>query len=118
MRDLKDIRADINDVDAKMRELFAERMRLAQAVAEYKSAHGLAIHDPARESQVIEKNAKELEDDKLRPYYVNFLQSNMNISKAYQDMIISGMKVAYSGVAGAFAYIAACKLFGNARKIA
>lgn len=118
MRDLKDIRANINEVDEKMRELFTKRMQLSSEVAEYKSAHGLAIHDPARENEVIEKNANKLSDEKLRPYYVSFLRSNMEISKSYQDMLISGMKVAYSGVAGAFAYIAACKLFGNARKVA
>ena len=88
MRDLNDIRSDINKVDEEMRELFTSRMKLAAEVAEYKSAHGLAIHDPARENQVIERNAKELGDEKLRPYYVNFLQSNMEISKSYQDMLI------------------------------
>ena len=117
MRDLKDIRVTINEIDEKMRELFIMRMNAAKEVAEYKNAHGLPILDAAREAEVIEKNASMLEDEKLRPYYVKFLESTMMVSKNYQDMITSGMKVAYSGVAGAFAYIAACKLFNNARKI-
>ena len=118
MRDLKEIRKTINETDAKMRELFAERMAAAREVAEYKAAHGLPILDAARESEVIERNAAELSDDELRPYYVNFLQGTMAASRSYQDMLISGMRVAYSGALGAFAYIAACKLFPNARKIA
>ena len=101
-----------------MRRLFSERMSLAREVAEYKIAHGLPILDSARESEVIEKNAAKLDDEELRPYYVSFLQGNMNVSKSYQDMITNGMKVAYSGVAGAFAYIAACKNFPRSRKIA
>ena len=118
MRDLKDIRLDINEIDERMRELFVLRMNAAREVAEYKNAHGLPILDSSREKEIIEKNAGELEDDELRPYYVSFLQNNMAVSRNYQDMLTSGMKVAYSGVAGAFAYIAASKLFPNARKIA
>ena len=118
MRDLKDIRVDINRVDDEMRRLFVERMRLAEEVAAYKSSHGLPILDAVREAQVIESNATKLDDEKLRPYYVNFLQGNMEVSRNYQDMLTSGMKVGYSGVAGAFAYIASCKLFPNSRKIA
>ena len=117
MRDLKDIRKDIDEIDSEMRNLFVKRMQMAKEVAEYKSAHGLPILDAKREAELIDKNASLLEDDELRPYYVNFLQGNMSVSRGYQDMLTNGMKVAYSGVAGAFAYIAACKLFPNARKI-
>ena len=118
MKDIKDIRAKINDIDSKMRELFIERMMCAKDVAEYKAAHGLPILDSKREAEVIEKNTSMLDSEELKPYYVNFLQGNMAVSRAYQDMLTEGVKVAYSGTAGAFAYIAACKLFPTARKVA
>lgn len=118
MKELTEIRKKINEIDTEMRKLFSERMSCAREVAEYKIAHGLPILDSARESEVIEKNASFLENEELRPYYVSFLQSNMAVSRSYQDMLTNGMKVAYSGVAGAFAYIAACKNFPNSRKIA
>ncbi len=118
MRDLKDIRITINEIDAQMRELFAKRMAAAKEVAEYKCAHGIPILDSAREAAVIEKNASALNNEELRPYYVNFLEDTMAVSRSYQDMLISGMKVAYSGERGAFGYIAASKLFPNARKVA
>ncbi len=118
MRDIKDIRKDINEIDKEMRALFSRRMEAAREVAEYKSAHGLAILDGAREREVIENNASCLENEELRPFYVNFLQRTMEISRSYQDTLMNGMRVAYSGVAGAFAYIAACKLFPTSRKIA
>lgn len=118
MKDLIEIRKDINRIDEEMRKLFSERMTAAKEVAEYKIAHGLPILDATREAEVIEKNTALLDDEDLRPYYVNFLQGNMAVSRSYQDMLVNGMKVAYSGVAGAFAYIAACKSFPNARKIA
>ena len=117
MRDIKDIRSTINEIDAEMRALFEKRMAAAREVAEYKASHGIPIKDCEREAEVIERNASMMADETLRPYYVSFLQQTMQISCNYQDMLISGMKVAYSGVAGAFAYIAACKLFPTARKI-
>lgn len=118
MKDLNEIRKDINRIDGEMRRLFSERMTAAKEVAEYKMAHGLPILDADREAEVIEKNTALLEDEGLRPYYVNFLQGNMAVSRSYQDMLVNGMKVAYSGVAGAFAHIAASKTFPNARKVA
>ncbi len=118
MRDLAEIRKDINEIDNELRRLFVARMNAAREVAEYKIENGLPILDRVREQAVIESNAKKLDSDELRPFFVNFLESNMAISRSYQDMIMNGMRVAYSGVAGAFAYIACCKLFKNARKIA
>ncbi len=118
MRDIKDIRLTINEIDEKLAELFEKRMAAAAEVAEYKKAHGLPIKDSAREAEVIERNAKRIDDEEIRPYYVSFLQSLMDVSKGYQNMLNEGMKVAYSGVAGAFAYIASCKLFPTSRKIA
>ena len=117
MRDIKEIRQTINEIDTEIRRLFEARMDAAREVAEYKSIHGLPIRDEAREAEVIEKNASQMENETLRPYYVNFLQGVMSVSRNYQDTLMSGMRVAYSGVAGAFAYIAACKLFPNSRKI-
>ena len=118
MKDLNEVRKEINEIDENMRELFAKRMAAAREVADYKIAHGLPILDSARENEVIERNAARLDDEELRPYYVSFLQGNMAVSRSYQDMITNGMKVAYSGVEGAFAHIAATKTFPNSRKIA
>ena len=118
MRELKDIRKTINEIDEKMRALFEERMHAAREVAEYKKAHGLPIFDPAREAELIEKNVEGVKDETLRPYYVSFLQSNMDNSKSYQDMLINGIRIAYSGATGAFAYIATCKLYPNAKRMA
>lgn len=118
MKELSEIRKSINEVDAQMRELFTKRMALAKDVAEYKAAHGLPILDAQREREVIESNAAKLADEELRPFYVNFLDATMSVSRSYQDTLMNGLRVAYSGVEGAFAYIACCKLFPDSRKIA
>ena len=118
MRDLKDIRLEINEIDDKMRRLFEERMKAVREVAEYKKANGLPVLDRERERALVDSATEKLESDELRPYYVSFLEANMAASRRYQELLISGAKVAYSGATGAFAYIAACKLFPTATRVA
>ncbi len=108
----------INEVDGEMRELFIKRMRAAEMVAEYKKERGLAILDTSRENEIIKRNSETVEDDVLREYYVNFLRNNMAVSRAYQSRLLEGMRVAYSGTEGAFAHIAAEKLYPSAAKVA
>ncbi len=117
MDKLQTARKMINEIDAKMSELFCKRMEAAKLVAEHKQEHGLPIFDAVREQAVIEKNSKMVEDDEIRSYYINFLKFNMKLSRQYQHMLISGMKVAYSGVEGAFAHIAAGKIFPDANLV-
>ncbi|MBE6644100.1 MAG: bifunctional chorismate mutase/prephenate dehydratase [Ruminococcaceae bacterium] len=118
MNSLDEARKIINEVDAKMAELFCKRMRAAEMVAAYKKEHGLKIFDAAREEEVVRRNSALVEDKELREYYVNFLKNNMAVSRNYQDRLMSGMKIAYCGTEGAFAHIATAKLFPTATKIA
>ena len=112
--ELKDIRQKINEIDEQMAKLFEERMKVSSEVAKYKKEHALPIFDSSREQEVINKNLNYITDDNIKQYYVNFLQKTMDISKQYQSSLLNGLKVAYSGVKGAFAYIAAKKMFPNA----
>ena len=114
---LEEARIEINAVDEEMARLFERRMRAAEKVAAYKKETGLPILDPVREANVIERGAARMEDEKLRGYYIQFLKSNMAISRSYQGKILEGMKVAYAGTEGAFAHIATAKLFPDAKKI-
>lgn len=117
-KDLLKVRKEINEIDKEMADLFVRRMKAVEEVAEYKKERGLAILDEARENEVIRQNASLVEDDTLRGYYVNFLRDTMAVSRSYQGYLMNGMKVAYSGTEGAFAHIAANKLYPNANKVA
>lgn len=108
----------INEVDKEMAELFVKRMRAAEMVAEYKKERGLAIYDELREEEVVRRNSALIEDEVLREFYLGFLRNNMAVSRAYQKRIMEGMRVAYSGTEGAFAHIAASKLYPTAEKVA
>ncbi len=94
---LEEARKIINEVDAKMAELFVKRMRAAEMVYEHKREHGLPILDEKREQAVIEKNSALIEDEILKEYYVDYLKGVMAVSRAYQYRLQSGLKVAYDG---------------------
>ena len=108
MDKLQEARTQINEIEAA---LFERRMQAARVIAEYKKERGLQIYDAKREQAVIEKNAAYIKDPDIRSYYVRFLQDEMAVSKRYQEHIISGVKVAYSGIEGAYANIAAKQIF-------
>ena len=117
MNELEKSRKIISDVDIEIAKLFEKRMEAAGEVAKYKQKHGLEIFDQVREQQLIDRNSA-LVEEKYRSYYINFLQGMMDISKNYQRRILEGMRVAYSGVKGAFANIAAKNLFPDAIHVA
>lgn len=114
---LEEARKIINDVDTQMAELFVKRMRAAEMVYEHKKKMGLPILDQARERAVIERNTKRIEDEGLKGYYIDYLKNVMSISRAYQYRMQNGLKVAYSGVEGAFAHIAAGRIFPESQRI-
>lgn len=118
MSELDKVRKKINVIDQEMAKLFEERMICSKEVADYKIKHAMPIFDASREQEVINKNVQNIKDDQIREYYVSFLKQTMDISKQYQARLITGMKVAYSGVEGAFAHIAAMKMFPMAEYIA
>ncbi|MBE7053367.1 MAG: bifunctional chorismate mutase/prephenate dehydratase [Ruminococcaceae bacterium] len=114
---LDEARKIINEVDSKMAELFAKRMEAAKMVYEYKKEFGLPILDQKREDEVIEKNSKMIDDEIIREYYTDYLKNVMSVSRAYQYRMQKGLNVAYSGVPGAFAHIAAERIFPSGNKI-
>ena len=114
---LEEARKIINEVDSKMAGLFVKRMRAAEMVYEHKKEFGLPILDPKREALVIEKNTALIEDDVLKGYYIDYLKHMMAISRAYQYRMQNGLKVAYSGVEGAFAHIAAGRIFPESNRV-
>ncbi len=114
---LDEARETINRVDAQMAKLFAERMKAAEMVFEYKKDFGLPILDTKREAAVIERNSALIEDEIIRGYYIDYIKNLMSVSRAYQYRLQKGLKVAYSGVEGAFAHIAAGRLFPDSNRI-
>ena len=117
MKDIETARKAINEADKEMARLFSDRMNAVRDVAAYKAEHGLPIFDAEREAEVVARGAAIIEDEEIREYYVNFLKYTMELSKQYQHRLMSGVRVAYSGVEGAFAHIAATRIFPDGEHV-
>ena len=63
MRELSEIRQDINRVDSAIRELFLLRMSLALEVAKTKAQSDDKIYKPDREAEIIEKRSAGMEEE-------------------------------------------------------
>ena len=116
MDKLKNARAEISQIDRDMALLFEKRMEQSKIVAEYKAEKGLPIKDIKREKELLEKNRKFIKNKETEGYYLRFQQSVMDISCLYQERILKGMNVAYSGIKGAYSHIASEMLFPSSSK--
>ncbi len=117
MNDLEKARQIINTADKEMARLFEMRMDAVKLVTAYKKENGIPIDDFGREAEMIKRNSDNIENDEYKSYYVNFLKNNIKLSKDMQHKLLEGMRVAYSGVEGAFANIAAQRVFPDAKCI-
>lgn len=115
--DLDKARKAINEIDIQMAELFERRMLQSREVAQYKKRNGLGIMDDKRERAKMENAEDLVKDPELREFYVLFQKHLMDLSKDYQRRLFKEMKIAYCGVPGAFAHIAAQKAFPEAETI-
>lgn len=113
MGKLEDAREQINIIDKEMATLFSKRMEAVKAVAESKQEMGLPVFNPGREQEVIKRGVKNLNNPDIESYYINYLKYVMQLSKSYQHRLLKGLRVAYSGVPGAFANIAAKRIFAD-----
>ena len=89
MEELTAAREIIDACDREMAALFEKRMAAAKSIALYKIEHGLPICVPEREQAVLKKNTALIHDAELHGYYIQFLQQIMDISKNYQEKLIS-----------------------------
>lgn len=117
MDKLIEARKKINETDAEMAKLFCRRMAAVKDVLEYKREHGLPVLDTARENAVLEANSALIKDEALKEYYVSFIRDTMAISREYQRALLSGIKVAYCGVEGAFAHIASKRIYADSETV-
>lgn len=73
--ELDKLRASIDNIDAALVAILAERFKVTQRVGEYKAANGLPPADPAREAVQIARLRTLAEESGLDPEFTEkFLQ--------------------------------------------
>lgn len=118
MADLDIERKKINEIDRQIAALFEQRMDASRNIALYKKEYGLQIFDGAREQEICLRELEYIKNEEFKPYYLELIHDIMNVSKKYQSVIIQGSKIAYCGIEGAWANIAARKIFPKGNMVA
>lgn len=117
MGSIDEYRKEINCIDEEMAQLFRRRMTVSADIARYKMEFGLPVKDGAREEAIYAKCTERINDSEIAPYYIELQKNVIDLSCRYQSRIMEGIRVSYSGVEGAYAYIAARKMFPDAQLI-
>ena len=115
--ELQSCREEISRIDREMADLFVQRMRVVEQIADYKRERAMPIFDAEREKMLLEQGAGRIEDKGLRDYYSLYQQGVMQVAKLYQQRLLNGLRVAYAGVEGAFAHMAARSFYPDAGHI-
>lgn len=88
LKDIKELRKNIDSIDEKIINLFEERMEIVVEVAKYKKDNNFPIFNEDREKEVIDKNIRKLKNKNIDKYCEKFLQAMMDVSKAYQKQML------------------------------
>ncbi len=86
MKELSQIRTEIDQIDAELTELFKRRMDCSKAVAEYKKANGIPILNAAREEEVLD--SVEQKGGEYGKYARELFAKIMELSRALQEEMI------------------------------
>ncbi|SFN46455.1 chorismate mutase / prephenate dehydratase [Pseudobutyrivibrio sp. UC1225] len=135
MRDLNDIRVEIDQVDKEILNLFTHRMELACQVAEYKIATGKKVYDKVREDEKLEKLSSYVEDgfsqQAVKELYTQIMSisrkkqfsilraNGINFDSGFQqvdDFDFSEATVCFQGVQGAYSQLAMLAFFDDEMK--
>lgn len=128
MKDLGQIRNEIDSIDKQLIDLFKRRMDCAKAVGEYKKENNIPVLNQARENEILDK-VQEMGGEYgtfARLLYSNIMELSralqhtiMGSGKALKDDILNAstqmettnIKVAYQGIKGANGHEAVLRLF-------
>ena len=84
--DLTDYRRQIDEVDARLVDLFAERMRISAEIGAYKKAHGLPVLNAGREAEKLTAVSAAAPEE-LSGYTRELYSLLMELSRAYQSRL-------------------------------
>lgn len=128
MRNIDELRKEIDEIDRELVALFERRMDVVTEVAAFKIETGKPLKDSEREKELIDKNATFLKNDAYKHYLKVFFKDIMECSRSFQSTLIETKHeinplnlngvVAFQGVEGSFSSLALRNFFGDVKRTA
>lgn len=81
---LESMRKEINEIDAAMLRLFAERMAVVSRISDYKEQQGIAVQNTQREAE-IKANIKNCVSEPYVDAATDFINETLRISREFQQ---------------------------------
>lgn len=88
MKDLSQLRQEIDTIDRQLVALFEQRMAVTRQVGEYKLSQGLPVLDRGREEQVLAGKVSLLQDKSLTADVIDLFEAIMTISRRQQQKLL------------------------------
>lgn len=89
MKTLEESRIEIDEIDNKIIELYEKRMQVVKDVVQYKIENNIPILDANRESSMLSKNLKKINNEEFKKYYEDVLKGYLKASKEMQQDILN-----------------------------
>lgn len=83
MRQIEEVRKEINEIDRQIVDLFLRRMKCAEEVSDFKMNHGGQVLVPSRESELLNTMLENI-PERLKQEYTALLRTTTRISRKYQ----------------------------------
>ena len=87
MKDLNDLRSEIDAIDDEIVKKYVERLDICAQVAQVKANSDLNVNDPGREEKILYRITGEV-DEKYRIFVKELYQTIFDSSKAYQSALM------------------------------
>ncbi len=130
--DLKELRAQIDEIDSSLVDLYEKRMEVSSKIADYKIANGKKVYDKDREQEKIQTLTGLAHSDFNRIGIRELFSQIMSMSRKLQyqklqeqgaslrlpfiqieSLNIPGSRVCYQGAEGAYSEEATIRFFGE-----
>lgn len=86
---LDEDRKMIDELDQELAALFEKRFSIVRDIIDYKIENRLPILDSGREKEIIAANSERISDDDIRYYFRKLYTQMIELSKEYQNEILS-----------------------------
>lgn len=132
MRDLTELREEIDAIDSEMVSLYERRMAIAQEVAEYKISVGKAVFDKEREQSKLQSLSEKVHTSFLKRGVQELFEQIMSMSRKRQYQLLTehgqaepcgfeevdkleykDAKIVFQGTEGAYSQLAMQEYFGK-----